>query len=548
MLHCPECGLSYADGASVCPADGAALRADVTTAGLSALDELIGRVLDGKYRLDALLGEGGMGTVYRATHLLIDRPVAVKVLRPRFFGDESAQQRFRREARAAGRLRHPNAVAVTDFGDTPEGYVYIVMELLEGRTLRELIAAEGPLRPGRAVSLMGQAAAAVAAAHEAGVIHRDLKPGNIFIVHGEDSRAAVKVLDFGIAKLAADSAEDSDAKNLTQTGVMIGTPRYMSPEQCDGERLTPASDVYSLGVILYEMLVGAPPFNGPTPLAVALQHSSKPPRRPRELVPSIPEELERVVLHALAKSPAERPGNAGDFRRELLEAATPPGPAAANGERHERSPAAGAAAGGGGALVTPSGRFFIPLEKAREESAGGVDAYDGGGAAGAPAHVGPNDTTVVADASDRARVGAASPGSAPAPPGSATERLFPLQGRAFTRFQVLLKRRGWAQRLAQPPALIAAALALLALSAVAAGLIRSRGAGVEQPAEVGNAKPATPRPSPEVTPTATPTPAPAADNRQRGRRANRAAANRGRRRRGGENPVKKVLKKIFKPF
>src|SRR5918998_302186 len=145
MLHCPECGQSYADGASVCPADGAALRADATLEDAALTDELIGQVLDGKYRLDALLGEGGMGTVYRATHLLIDRPVAVKVLRPRFVGDAAAQQRFRREARAAGRLRHPNAVAVTDFGDTPEGYVYIVMELLEGRTLRDLIADEGPL-------------------------------------------------------------------------------------------------------------------------------------------------------------------------------------------------------------------------------------------------------------------------------------------------------------------------------------------------------------------------------------------------------------------
>src|SRR5918998_1448041 len=182
MLHCPECGQSYADGASVCPADGAVLRADVTVGGAAVTDELIGQILDGKYRLDALLGEGGMGTVYRATHLLIDRPVAVKVLRPRFVEDEAAQQRFRREARAAGRLRHPNAVAVTDFGDTPDGYVYIVMELLEGRTLRELIAAEGPVQFGRAVSLMEQAAAAVAAAHEAGVIHRDLKPGNIFVV------------------------------------------------------------------------------------------------------------------------------------------------------------------------------------------------------------------------------------------------------------------------------------------------------------------------------------------------------------------------------
>ncbi|HLL77374.1 MAG TPA: protein kinase [Pyrinomonadaceae bacterium] len=556
MLHCPECGLIYADGASVCPADGAALRADVTAENPSPADKLIGQVLDGKYRLDAVLGEGGMGTVYRATHLLIDRPVAVKVLRPHFVEDAAAQQRFRREARAAGRLRHPNAVAVTDFGDTPEGYVYIVMELLEGRTLREMIAAEGPLPAARGVSLMEQAAAAVAAAHEAGVIHRDLKPGNIFVVQGEGARPVVKVLDFGIAKLAADSSEDSGAKNLTQTGVMIGTPRYMSPEQCDGEKLTPASDVYSLGVILYEMLTGAPPFNGPTPLAVALQHSSKPPRPPRELVPAIPEELERVVLRALAKSPAGRPANAGEFRRELLETQHSLDTSVVGDARD--TPAlvvAGAALGDGNgrSVVTPSGRFVIGLDRGRDEAA---DGGDGNGRderddhlVNPAARVGPNDTTIVSNTSERARVAAASLGNAPAPPGSAIDRLFPLQGRAYTRFQVLLKRRGWPQRLAQPPVLIAALLALVVLSIVTVGLIRSRGAGVGQPAAVenANANPATPTPTPEETPT--PSPTPAASNRQRNQRAGRAAANRRQQqRRAGDNPVKKVLKKIFKPF
>ena len=577
MLHCPECGQAYADGSSVCPADGAALRADLTAENPSAADELIGEVLDGKYRLDALLGEGGMGTVYRATHLLIDRPVAVKVLRPRFVEDEAAQQRFRREARAAGRLRHPNAVAVTDFGDTPEGFVYIVMELLEGQTLREIIAAEGPLPAARAISLMEQAAAAVAAAHEAGVIHRDLKPGNVFVVHGEGARPGVKVLDFGIAKLAAESAEESDAKNLTQTGVMIGTPRYMSPEQCDGERLTPASDVYSLGVILYEMLTGTPPFNGPTPLAVALQHSSKPPRAPRELVPAIPPELERVVLHALAKRPGERPADAGEFRRELLETARPPDPAAADGgarDAHAIVVADAAAADGNGhSVVTPSGRFVFDLGKRRAQLAGGGDegeagdslaGEDGaadrvaGGDEGADRFVvsvgpeevesaGPNDTTIVAGPSERARTNRAALGSPPAPQGSAIERLFPLQARAFTRFQVMLQRRGWPQRVAQPPVLVALLLALVVLSLITVGLVRPRGGGsVESPAAAENANAAPPSPSPEATPT--PTPTPAASNRQRGQRSNRAAANRRRQRRGGENPVKKALKKIFKPF
>ena len=211
---------------------------------------LIGKTLNDKYRIEERLGIGGMGTVYRARHVLIDRLVALKVLNQRFVEDDAARVRFQREAKAAGRLQHLNAVAVTDFGQTSEGYVYIVMELLEGRTLREIVAKEAPLEIARSVSIMLQASAAVAAAHEAGVIHRDLKPANIFVTQHSDVPAVVKVLDFGIAKLAADTLDDDDSEHLTLVGVMIGTPRYMSPEQCNGLELTPAADVYSLGVIL----------------------------------------------------------------------------------------------------------------------------------------------------------------------------------------------------------------------------------------------------------------------------------------------------------
>ncbi|HEV2764085.1 MAG TPA: protein kinase, partial [Pyrinomonadaceae bacterium] len=305
----------------ICPEDGTPLRADSTVAVRLPADPLLGRALDGKYRLDARLGEGGMGTVYRSTHLLIERPVAVKVLNPRLVTDEEAKERFRREARAAGRLRHPHAVAVTDFGETAEGLVYIVMELLEGTSLREVLESEAPLDARRAVGIMEQVAGAVAAAHAAGVIHRDLKPGNIFLVGHAGSEPHVKVLDFGIAKLAADAHEEGESQALTQTGIMIGTPRYMSPEQCDGARLSPASDVYSLGIILYEMLTGQTPFTGTSPLAVALQHSSKPPRRPSELVSNLSPALEQVVLHALEKQPSDRPSDADEFRRELLSAA-----------------------------------------------------------------------------------------------------------------------------------------------------------------------------------------------------------------------------------
>src|ERR1700694_4759474 len=316
MLQCPRCGRQFPDDVHVCPDDFTPLQADPTIADVP-IDPLIGQVFDGKYRLDERLGGGGMGTVYRATHLLIDRVVAVKVLSQRFVGDETAQQRFRREARAAGRMQHPNAVTVNDFGATEDGWLYIVMELLEGQTLRDLLAREAPLDPARAVSFMLQTWAAVAAAHDAGLIHRDLKPANIFIEQRPNFPAMVKVLDFGVAKFMVEEHDD-DYNTLTQVGAIIGTPRYMSPEQCSGAApLTPASDVYSLGIILYEMLTGAVPFNADTPLALALKHVSEAPRSLHEIVPSIPEDLEKVVSHALAKNPTDRPVDAHEFRREL---------------------------------------------------------------------------------------------------------------------------------------------------------------------------------------------------------------------------------------
>ncbi|MBV8859101.1 MAG: protein kinase [Acidobacteria bacterium] len=365
MLQCPKCLRQFDAGETVCPVDGTPLGADATVPGANArpADALLGVVLDDKYRLDERLGEGGMGAVYRATHLLIERPVAVKVLSRRLVTDDAARERFRREARAAGRLQHTNAVAVTDFGETRDGVVYLVMELLEGRPLREVLAREAPLDPARAVSLMLQISAAVEAAHEAGIIHRDLKPGNIFLVQRHDSPHIVKVLDFGIAKIAADE-EGNLIDTLTGAGVMIGTPRYMSPEQCDGAQLSPASDVYSLGVILYEMLTGQTPFTGISPLALALKHSSENPRPPRELVASIPPALEAVVLHALEKAAESRPSDAGEFRRELFAVA----------ERLGLEHSAGFSAPTIETLrdagtETPSGRLIIDIERLRRSRA-----------------------------------------------------------------------------------------------------------------------------------------------------------------------------------
>lgn len=368
MLHCPTCGRQYTADFEICPEDQSALQADSTVADAPPPDPLVGHTLDEKYHLEEKLGIGGMGTVYRARHLLIDRPVAVKVLNQRFVEDEAARTRFRREAKAAGRLQHTNAVTVTDFGESHDGYVYLVMELLEGRTLREVLAKEAPLDPARAVSLMMQISAAVAAAHEAGIIHRDLKPANIFIVQRAEVPALVKVLDFGIAKLAAEMLDDDEVMTLTQVGAMIGTPRYMSPEQCDGLELTPASDVYSLGCILYEMLTGTVPFSGSTPLAIAMKHTTETPRSPREFVISIPVALEEVVLHTLEKLPEDRPANAAEFRQQLLDTAEKLGL-----EHAALTSSPNLAALRSVGTESPSGRLIIDISRLRESRAAGAE-------------------------------------------------------------------------------------------------------------------------------------------------------------------------------
>lgn len=328
------------------------------------IDPLIGQTLDEKYCLEERLGEGGMGTVYRARHLLMDRAVAIKVLHSQFVENEAARIRFQLEARAAALLHHPNAVSVTDFGQTANDCVYIVMELLRGRTLREILVKDAPLETARAISIMLQASAAVAAAHEAGIIHRDLKPSNILMTQSADAPAVVKVLDFGIAKLAVDMLEDEDASAVTLPGTPIGTPRYMSPEQYQGRDLTPAADVYSLGVILYEMLTGMAPFTGATPLEIALKHANDPLRSPREIVAAIPEDVERVVLQALEKEPEARPVDASEFRRELLDTAERLGL-----EHQAVTSAPDIKALRGAALESPSGRLVVDIAKLRETRA-----------------------------------------------------------------------------------------------------------------------------------------------------------------------------------
>ncbi len=308
-MICNRCNLSNLDAARFCYGCGAELVDLAADAGRQ--EPMIGRTIEGKYRIDAKLGAGGMGAVYRSRRLLIGDEVAIKILHPEQVSESHAGERFRREAQAAARLKHANAVTLYDFGVTSDGLLYLVMELVEGQSLRQLIKSQGPLTPSTAAEVIGQVCAVLDEAHHQQIIHRDLKPDNI-MVSILNGALRVKVLDFGIAKL-----RDLTASNLTQAGGVVGTPHYMSPEQCLGEELDFRSDIYSLGIVLYEMLAGVVPFNSPTSTAVVVQHVNQPPPSLRAINLSISEPVERVVLHALEKSPQRRPQTAGELAREL---------------------------------------------------------------------------------------------------------------------------------------------------------------------------------------------------------------------------------------
>lgn len=307
---CSRCGAIFDDSVNFCLNDGERLWPS---------GALTGQILDGRYRIEGVVGQGGMGKVYRAMHIHIDTPVAIKVLNQALVSNQSAIERFRREAKAAGRIHHPNAVQVKDFGVAEDNTVYLVMELVEGKSLRDLIRDEKPLAVGRAVNLLEQICSAVEAAHESGVIHRDLKPDNI-IVRNNGAVEEVKVLDFGIAKLKQREGLEANLVTLTEAGSIVGTPTYMSPEQCHGLELDVYSDIYSLGVITYEMLCGQFPFDGETAAEIITKHLRDEPSPLRSLRPELPAALDHVVLRALSKDPSRRQRAAKEFSQELMDA------------------------------------------------------------------------------------------------------------------------------------------------------------------------------------------------------------------------------------
>ena len=308
MKKCPKCGVEYPDTATLCPADGVALENDA--------DSLVGTILAGKYRIDKRLNEGGMGTVYRGTHVLMDKTVAIKVLRPSLAADEKIVARFSREARAASKISHPNALSVTDFGEDDSGHVFLVMEFLSGKTLKQVIRDEGPLPLQRVVDITRQVADALNAAHSQGVVHRDLKSDNIMLLDTMTGDHA-KVLDFGIAKI--NEPEGSFDTSLTAPNLVIGTPQYMSPEQCSQDvEIDSRSDIYSLGVILYEMLVGHVPFSGDSPTMVMMKHLQEPVPSVLDERSDVPAAIARVVARAMAKVRDNRYQSVAELVEDLV--------------------------------------------------------------------------------------------------------------------------------------------------------------------------------------------------------------------------------------
>lgn len=304
MKLCATCRRCFEDAVEFCTVDGTGLHF-IRPGSCTIAD---------KYHLERQIGRGGMGTVYSATHRELERGVAVKLLQSDFVSDPNAIERFRREALAAARLNHQNVADVFDYGTLPDGSAYIVMELVEGVTLRRYLDVRPQVDIAAAVEIVKQSCLGVEAAHRRHIIHRDIKPSNIVVTLDYRRALLVKVLDFGIAKLREPA---STGMTLTNQGGLIGTPRYMSPEQCAGGNADIRSDIYSLGVVLYELIADRPPFDASSPTAIALKHLHDQPPPIENASGIIPDSLVRLVMQALNKSPEQRPQTAASFAEKL---------------------------------------------------------------------------------------------------------------------------------------------------------------------------------------------------------------------------------------
>lgn len=301
MKACPQCKLKYPTDKTTCFVDGAVL--------VEIQDPRIGTTVAGRYVLEDVIGEGGMATVYRAKHRVSDRHVAIKIMNPALAKNSVIQERFRREAKAAQKIAHPNIIEILEQGETGDGSLYLVMELLEGETLADVVE-HGKVSVERTLRILIQVARALARAHDLEVIHRDLKPENIFLARMPDGSEVVKLLDFGIARSMQDV-------RLTGSGEVFGTPQYMAPERITSTEAGPAADLYALGIMAFEMFVGRLPFQAHDVATWFLKHMKEAPPSMRQFDPSLPEELDELVHELLAKDPSDRPVDAHKVHNDL---------------------------------------------------------------------------------------------------------------------------------------------------------------------------------------------------------------------------------------
>ncbi len=350
---CPRCGGSYPPEFAVCPRDATPR----TDGGTPAGDPLLGVVLAGTYRIVRVLGEGGMARLYAAEHLRVDRRYAVKVIHDDLVRFPELLARFEREARAVGKVRSRHVVDVIDVVRTGDGRPGIVTELLDGEDLQARLNRTGKMAPAEAIPIARQICSALAAAHACGVVHRDLKPSNVFLCRGDE--LVVKVLDFGVAKL-------DDDHHITQTGALVGTPAYMAPEQARrAADAGPLADIYTLGAVLFRMLTGEPPYGrdpAVNPLVLLLNQE---PSRPRSIEPSIPEGIEAVIQHAMARDPDARPASAQELDAELAvfeaEAPAAAAPAVATGAGADATVPTAARIARRAALARPVATLLVGL-------------------------------------------------------------------------------------------------------------------------------------------------------------------------------------------